>query len=65
MTIGMSASEQQRKELRAKAGSLRLQSTFLSLQQTRTCTRCGRKTTFMLDDPAGGWYSCLACGRYA
>jgi hypothetical protein len=33
--------------------------------QTRTCTRCGRHTTFVLDDPAGGWYVCAECGRYA
>jgi hypothetical protein len=32
--------------------------------QTRTCARCGRRTTFALQDPAG-WYSCLECGRYA
>ena len=51
--------------MRAKAESLRQQSTILAQHQTRTCTRCGRKTTFMLEDPAGGWYSCLECGRYA
>jgi hypothetical protein len=33
--------------------------------QTRTCTRCGRHTTFVLDDPVGGWYVCVECGRYA
>lgn len=33
--------------------------------QTRTCARCGRYTTFVLDDPAGGWYVCNECGRYA
>jgi hypothetical protein len=33
--------------------------------QTRTCVRCGRHTTFVLDDPAGGWYVCIECGRYA
>jgi hypothetical protein len=33
--------------------------------QTRTCVRCGRHTTFVLDDPAGGWYACIECGRYA
>ena len=26
--------------------------------------RCGRHTTFELQDPAG-WYSCSECGRYA
>jgi hypothetical protein len=31
----------------------------------RTCTSCGRYTTFVLDDPAGGWYACIDCGRYA
>ena len=33
--------------------------------QMRTCTSCGRYTTFVLDDPAGGWYVCIECGRYA
>jgi hypothetical protein len=33
--------------------------------QTRTCARCGRRTTFVLDDPVGGWYACIDCGRYA
>jgi hypothetical protein len=61
----MSVSEQQAKEMRAKAESLRHQSTILATHQTRTCARCGRTTTFMLEDPAGGWYSCLECGRYA
>jgi hypothetical protein len=32
--------------------------------QMRTCARCGRQTTFQLQDPAG-WYSCSQCGRYA
>lgn len=30
-----------------------------------TCVRCGRHTTFVLDDPAGGWYVCIECGRHA
>ena len=42
----------------------RLQNT-LAPYQTRTCVRCGRHTTFVLDDPAGGWYACIECGRYA
>jgi hypothetical protein len=37
----------------------------LASYQTRTCVRCGRHTTFVLDDPAGGWYVCIECGRYA
>jgi hypothetical protein len=36
----------------------------LPAMQTRTCARCGRWTTFALQDPAG-WYSCLECGRFA
>jgi hypothetical protein len=39
--------------------------TTLAPYQTRTCVRCGRHTTFVLDDPAGGWYACIECGRYA
>jgi hypothetical protein len=33
--------------------------------QTRTCARCGRTTTFVLEDAAGGWYVCGVCGRFA
>jgi hypothetical protein len=32
--------------------------------QMRTCARCGRHTTFQLQDLAG-WYSCAQCGRFA
>jgi PHP family Zn ribbon phosphoesterase len=32
--------------------------------QIRTCARCGHHTTFVLEDAAGGWYSCIECGRY-
>jgi len=39
--------------------------TALPPQQTRTCARCGRHTTFVLEDPAGGWYACFECGRLA
>ena len=37
----------------------------LAATQSRTCVRCGEHTTFVLDDPAGGWYACIECGRYA
>ncbi len=37
----------------------------LAPYQTRICVRCGRSTTFVLEDAAGGWYSCVECGRYA
>ena len=33
--------------------------------QTRICARCGRGTTFVREDAAGSWYSCVECGRYA
>ncbi|HET6791806.1 MAG TPA: hypothetical protein VFI35_09515 [Actinomycetota bacterium] len=33
--------------------------------QIRTCVRCGLYTTFIMDDPAGGWYRCTGCGCYA
>ena len=39
--------------------------TALAPEQTRTCARCGRYTTFVLEDPAGGWYACVECGRLA
>jgi transcription elongation factor Elf1 len=37
----------------------------LPLYQTRTCVRCGRHTTFVLEDACGGWYACGECGAYA
>jgi transposase len=33
--------------------------------QTRMCARCGHSTTFVLEDPAGGWYVCVECGHFA
>jgi hypothetical protein len=33
--------------------------------QTRMCARCGHSTTFVLEDPAGGWYMCVECGHFA
>jgi hypothetical protein len=39
--------------------------TTLPPYQTRICARCGHNTTFVLEDAAGGWYSCVECGRYA
>lgn len=49
----------------AIAVSVRGWRTRLAPYTTRTCTRCGRHTTFVIDDPAGGWYACSECGRYA
>jgi hypothetical protein len=49
----------------AVAPSIRLLGSVPAPYQTRTCARCGRHTTFVLDDPAGGWYRCVECGRYA
>jgi hypothetical protein len=46
-------------------GSVARRPSPLAPYQTRTCVRCGRHTTFVLDDPAGGWYTCIECGRYA
>jgi PHP family Zn ribbon phosphoesterase len=37
----------------------------LAPYQNRSCIRCGEHTIFVLDDPAGGWYACIKCGRYA
>jgi hypothetical protein len=31
----------------------------------RTCAHCGRRTRFHLDDAAGQWYACTACGHLA
>ena len=37
----------------------------LAPYQNRSCVRCGEHTIFVLDDPAGGWYACIKCGRFA
>jgi hypothetical protein len=37
----------------------------LAGSQIRTCVGCGRHTTFVVADRAGGWYACTWCGRYA
>jgi hypothetical protein len=50
--------------LRAVAEQLVARGSGLPAFQERTCARCGRQTTFALQDRAG-WYACLACGRYA
>jgi hypothetical protein len=41
------------------------QRTTLPPYQTRMCARCGHSTTFVLEDPAGGWYVCVECGHFA
>jgi hypothetical protein len=33
--------------------------------EVRTCANCGRRARFHLDDPAGNWYVCTACGHLA
>ena len=58
-----SAQVRARAPLGAARSSERRESTLVPYQ-TRTCVRCGRHTTFVLDDPAG-WYACMECGRYA
>jgi hypothetical protein len=54
-----------RRETRGAASSLNPARTTLAPYQTRICAHCGRSTTFVLEDAAGGWYSCIECGRYA
>ena len=49
---------------RATAERLTHEARELPANQTRTCTHCGARTTFTLQDPAG-WYACVECGRYA
>jgi hypothetical protein len=58
-------STRERMRVPAFAPSIRPLQNTLAPYQTRTCARCGRHTTFVLDDPAGGWYVCIECGRYA
>jgi hypothetical protein len=65
MRFGSSVSEQLGEQMRVKTEGLRQQGRSLAPHQIRTCARCGRTTTFMLEDAAGGWYSCTECGRYA
>jgi hypothetical protein len=57
--------ELQGREMRALAASRIRQRDDLPTYQTRSCAHCGLTTTFALDDPVGGWYVCLECGRYA
>jgi hypothetical protein len=64
LKTGMSARDRGR-EVPVVARSTGWQQDALAPYQTRTCVRCGRHTTFVLDDPAGGWYVCIECGRYA
>lgn len=59
------SSEQHRRVARLAAVSLDPPRATLAPFQTRTCARCGRNTTFVLEDAAGGWYACVECGRYA
>jgi PHP family Zn ribbon phosphoesterase len=49
----------------ARAASFRQQHATVPRYQIRTCVRCGLRTTFVLEDAAGGWYSCVECGAYA
>lgn len=65
MKTKLSADGRQGRTVHTKAGSLGRPLTDLAPYQTRTCARCGRHTTFVLEDAAGGWYSCIECGRYA
>jgi hypothetical protein len=53
------------RELRTVTSPTSDRTTSLAPQQTRTCARCGRYTTFVLEDAAGGWYACFECGRLA
>jgi hypothetical protein len=53
------------KPMHAKAGVLGLHRTDLPPYQVRICARCGRETTFVLEDPAGRGYSCVRCGGHA
>jgi transposase len=41
------------------------QRTTVPPYQTRMCARCGYSTTFVLEDPVGGWYMCVECGHFA
>jgi PHP family Zn ribbon phosphoesterase len=65
MKIQTSVRRQQSWRLRTRAESVGQRPTNLAPYQTRTCAHCGRHTTFVLEDAAGGWYSCIECGRYA
>ena len=60
--IGISA--ERGREMSADAGPWQRDRRAFAPYQTRTCVRCGRNTTFVLEDAAGGWYACIECGRY-
>jgi hypothetical protein len=48
----------------ARAGEI-AQPVWAATPRVRTCVRCGQTTTFVPADPAGCWYTCTGCGRYA
>jgi len=50
--------------IQVTAERLKREAHELPANQTRTCTHCGARTTFALQDRAG-WYACVECGRYA
>jgi len=63
--IRLSTRRRGSEKILARAGSFRQQHATVPSHQIRTCARCGHRTTFMLEDAAGGWYSCVECGAYA
>jgi PHP family Zn ribbon phosphoesterase len=50
--------------MRAAALTFSQRRAIVAPYQIRTCVRCGHRTTFVLEDAAGGWYSCIECGGY-
>ena len=59
-----SLSETEQRYIRAVAERLTHEGREVPAYQTRTCTHCGARTTFALQDLAG-WYACVECGRFA
>lgn len=55
----------QGRDMRAMAASIKTRREGLPAYETRTCAHCGRTTTFVLEEPSGGWYLCVECGRYS
>lgn len=63
--IRLSARGRESQRMLATAVSFQQQQAAVPRYQIRTCVRCGLRTTFVLEDAAGGWYSCIECGAYS
>jgi hypothetical protein len=63
--VRLSTKGRESQKMLTRAASIQQQRATVPSYQIRTCVRCGHRTTFVLEDAAGGWYSCIECGAYA